>query len=57
MAENSKQLRQSIDSTKHCEFGHMFRFAYGLQKGHFRVVLLLWIVQGVQARLKVSLTY
>jgi transposase len=31
-AENSTQLRQWIDGAKRCEFGHVVRFAYGLQK-------------------------
>jgi transposase len=31
-AENSTQLRQWIEGAKRCEFGHVVRFAYGLQK-------------------------
>lgn len=31
-ADDSTQLRQWIDGAKHCEFGAVVRFAYGLQK-------------------------
>jgi transposase len=32
MADESTQLRQWIESAKHCGFGAVVRFAYGLQK-------------------------
>ena len=32
MADESTQLRQWIERAKHCEFGAVVRFAYGLQK-------------------------